>query len=131
MLGDGQQSLFSDQKLLQLEALKPLTAGHELGELLVDCAIQVAASGASGPEAAVEAAENTLSIWGARHARQVEEHYRRKSNAGRAFNVRSRIETALGAVPHSGLARQLLKMEAASAPRNVPKLTGLDEGVRL
>lgn len=131
VLGDSQQSLFSDQRQLQLEALKPLTAGHELGELFVDCAIQIAASGASGPEAAVEAAKNTLSIWGARHARQVEEHYRRKSNAGRAFNVRSRIETALSAVPHSGLARQLLKMETAPAFRNAPKLTGLDDGVRL
>lgn len=131
VLGDNQESLFSDQKVHQLSALKALTAGHELGELFVDCAIQVATSGASGPKAAVEAAEIALSIWGARHIRQVEEHYRRESNSGRAFDVRSRIESALGAVSHTGLARQLLNMDAAPAPRNVPKLTGLDEGVRL
>jgi len=131
VLGDGQQTLFNDQKLHQLQALKPRTAGREFGELFVECATQIAMSGDSGPDAVVDAAANALSIWAARHARHVEEHYLRESNARRALNVRSRLESAFGSISYAGLARQLLKMDAAPAPRSVPKMTGLDEGVRL
>lgn len=131
VLGDGQQALFVDPIIHQLEALKPRTAGHELGELLVDCAIQSAMSGASGPDAVVDAAAKALSIWGARHMRQVEEHYCRESTDRRALHVRLRLENALGSISYTGLARQLLKMDAAPAPKSVSKLTGLDEGVRL
>lgn len=128
---DEQRTLFSDQKILQLTALKAMTAGHELGDLFVDCAVQAAANGACGTEAALEAAGNALSIWGARHARQVEEHYCRKSDADRASGVRSRIETALNAVSYVGLARRLLNMDAGPALRSVPKQTQLEEGPRL
>lgn len=131
IFADQQESLFNDQKVSQLSALKALTAGHELGELFVDCAIQSAISGPSSPEAAVQAAAKALSIWSARHARQVEEHYRRESSIRRASNVRSRIESALEATSHGRLARQLLNMDVTPVSRNVPKFTGLDEGVPL
>lgn len=127
---DNQECLFDDQRSNQISALSVRASGHELGQLFVDCAIQVAVSGGFGPEAAVQAAENALSIWGSRHARQVEEHYCREAGARRAFNVRARVESALGSVSHAGLARRLLNMDATPIPRNMPRLTGLDEGVR-
>ena len=48
ILGDQQDTLFADHKVTGLEALRPMTAGHGLGQILIDCAIQQAASGASG-----------------------------------------------------------------------------------
>lgn len=126
-----QGDLFGEQRVSQLEALKKQIVGSEFGGLFIDCTILVASEGGSGREAVEEAARNALSIMGARGARQVEEHYYRKSSTGRAFKVRARIETALGSASCKVLARQLLNMDATPAPRHVPRHTGLDEGVRL
>jgi hypothetical protein len=38
VLGGQKDSLFRDQKVIQLEALRPLTAGRELAQILLDCA---------------------------------------------------------------------------------------------
>lgn len=131
VLGGQKDSLFQDQKVIQLEALRPLAAGRELAQLLIDCAIQRAVSGESSPDAAVEAVADTLEIWGARHGRQIEEHYRRESTERRAHHIRGRIEQAIRTAPRASLARQLLKLEPRTLPRTPPKQTGLDDGVRL
>lgn len=131
VLGGQKDSLFRDQKIMQLEALRPLTAGRELAQVLLDCAIQRAVSGEPTADAAVEAASDALEIWGARHGRHIEEHYRRESTERRAHKVRDRIEQGIGGTPRAGLARQLLKLEPKTAPRTPPKQTGLDDGVRI
>lgn len=131
VLGGQQDSLFRDQKVMQLEALRPMTAGHGLAQVLLDCAIQKAESGFSGPDAVVEAAADALDVWGARHGRQIEEHYCRESTVRRADHVRARIEEGIGGVSREALARQLLKVETTAPPRKPPKQTGLDEGVQL
>jgi hypothetical protein len=131
VLGGQKDSLFRDQKIMQLEALRPLTAGRELAQILLDCAIQRAVSGEATADAAVEAAADALDIWGARQGRHVEEHYCRESTVRRAGNVRIRIEEGIGGTPRDALARQLLKLEPKTTPRTPPKQTGLDDGVRL
>jgi hypothetical protein len=131
VLGGQRDSLFRDQTVAQLEALLPLTAGRELAQVFIDCAIRRAASSEPSANAAVEAAADALEIWGARHGRHIEEHYRRESTERRAFNVRSRIEQGIGGTPRVPLVRQLLKLEPRTAPRTLPKQTGLDDGVRL
>lgn len=131
ILSPQQNSLFRDQKLMQLEALRRLTAGHGLGQVVIDCAIRRVSAGAVDPGDAIKVVEDAISVWGARHARQMEEHYCRKSSVGRAENVRIRVEQAASLADPNGLARQLLKMGPASAPRTPSKQTGLDDGVRL
>ena len=88
-------------------------------------------SGRSGPDAAAEAAAEGLSIWGARHARQIEEHFCRASTERRARDVRTRIEGGIAASSLTELGRQFLKLDGAPAPRSTPKQTGLDDGAQL
>ena len=131
VLGGQQDSLFRDEKVMQLEALRRVTAGHGLGQVLIDCAIQAAAKGKLGPAAAVEPAIDALNIWAARCARQVEEHYYRKSTLPRAQNVRARVEEGIRGVSLEGLARQILKLATDPVPRAPSKRSGLDDGVQL
>ena len=127
----GQNSLFRDQKASDLESLRRLHAGHSMAHVLIDCAVQVANRGQSGPDAAVEATANALAVWGARHARQIEEHYCRESTQHRAGKVRERLEGGISSVQHSALARLLLSLDGAAAPQKPQKKTGLDDGVSL
>ncbi len=131
ILSPKQDSLFRDQKLMQLEALRRLTAGQGLGQLFIDCATRRVLAAASGPDAAIEAVADAIAIWGARHARQMEEHYCRKSSIERAENLRNRVEQAASLADRDGLARQLLKISTTSETRTPSKQTGLDDGVRL
>lgn len=131
VLGGQQDSLFRDQKMMQLEAGRRISAGHGLGQVVIDCAVHRVASGATGADAAVEAVADALAIWGSRHGRQIEEHYCRESTDRRAQNVRARIEEGIGGASLHGLARQLLKLDSAPVPRTPPKQTGVDDGVRL
>jgi hypothetical protein len=130
IFGD-QQDLFRDQKVMRLESLRPVTVGRGLGKVFLDCAIQVAASGAAGPEAPIEAATNALAVRASRGAQHVEEHYCRKSTTPRANKVRARIEEGIGSASLNDLARQLLKRDPALPSRTPPKQRGLDDGVHL
>lgn len=131
ILGDQQEHLFRDQKVEQLEALRPLAAGHGFGAILIDCATQRAHSGAVGPDSGLETMAAALELWGARHARQIEEHYRRESTLRRATNVRTRIEEGIGGMALHGLARQILKLDIKGNGRTSAKKDGIDDGVRL
>jgi hypothetical protein len=131
VLGEQQGSLLKDQKINELEGLRSLTAGHGFAQLLFDCAAQVVAEGKFGPDATAEAAVRALSIQAGRCARQVEEHYCRKTSVARAQNMRARIEEGISGASLGGLARQLLKLDVTPAPRAVEKQSGLDDGVRL
>ena len=131
IVGGPQDSLFRDEKIAQLEALRGMTAGHGVGGLLIEHAIQTVSEGKSGPDAAAEAGAAALSSWAARGARQVEEHYCRKAGARRGGSVRSRIEDGIGRAPLAGLGRDLLGIGAPSLPRTAPRQAGLDDGVRL
>ena len=61
ILGDSQSSLFGHQPSERLVALRRETAGHNLGNVFLDCAIQAAEQGRSGEEALREAAGMALS----------------------------------------------------------------------
>lgn len=131
ILGGQQDSLFRDQKVMQVEALRRNTAGQGLGQLVIECALHQLISKKSGTDVAVEAVAEALCIWSVRHNRQIEEHYCRDSTQRRGQNLRARIERGIGAASLKGLARQFLKLGGAAVPRTPPKRTGLDDGVRL
>ena len=131
ILGDCQDSLFSDQQVGRLEALRRETAGHNLTNTLLDYATQATDRGLSGTEALKEAVSNTLSDRAARGVRQVEEHYCRKSTQGRAAYVRKRIETGVTQSDMASITERLVGTDASKGPRRPAKQIGLDDGVLL
>lgn len=126
-----QPGLFRDDKLSRLESLRSLTAGHGLARLVLDCAMETAATNGDAGDLSLDAVSKALEIRAARGAHQVEEHYCRRSNAPRAQKVRSGIEDGIAIAPLKDLARQLLKRDSVPARRSAPKKRGLDEGVKL
>ena len=131
ILRDSQSSLFGDQRSERLEALHRKTAGYNLGNVFLDCVIQATELGHSGDEVLREAAGKALSDRAARGARQVEEHYCRKSTQHRAVHVRERIETGVTQSDITGIAGRLVGTDGNKEPRRLAKKTGIDDGVRL
>ena len=131
ILGDRQSSIFSDQRSQRLEGLRRETAGHNLGNVFLDYAIQAAERDRCGNEAVEEAIAQTLSDRATRGARQVEEHYYRESTEHRAADVRKRIEDGVTQLDMTGIAMELSETGRIKGPRRPPKHTGINEGVRL
>jgi hypothetical protein len=94
-------------------------------------AAEVAAAGMRGPKAIVAAINRTLEERALGRARQVEEHYLRKTAEGRALNVRDRMEGAVQQGAIDKVAARLVGAVPAQAPRRVQKQTGLDDGVAM
>jgi hypothetical protein len=126
---DQQNSLFRNDTR-PLESLRP-AAGSGMGRVVLDYAIQAAARGEAGENISEKAMTQTLVDRAARGARQVEEHYYRKSTKTRATKVRERIEQGIGRADIGGLARKVLKAESEKSAGAPAKRQGLDEGVKL
>jgi hypothetical protein len=126
----GGATLFSEDGLRALEDLRPSVAGCTMGDALLDHVAYTVSDGKSGDAALQEAVTRTLTDWSARCARQVEEHYLRKSSAATTKNVRSRIEEGIQKAPFTALTSRLLGPELTPAPR-LEKHDGLDDGVQL
>lgn len=131
ILGGQEDSLFKDDKLARLTALRKTAAGHELGQLYVDCAIREVSTGKAALDTPQTAAIQALAIWGSRGGLQVEEHYRRESTAWRTGRIRGRLDEGIAGANLPGLARRLTTPGTPSAPRKISKQQGLDDGVRL
>ena len=125
----GSGSLFSGDSIHALEDLRQFAAGYPMGNALLNHAIFAMHNGKSGDVALQEAVSRTLTDRAAGCARQVEEHYRRKSGTEKAQNVRSRMEAAIQHAPFTALANRLL--DPVSKPARLEKHDGLDDGVRL
>jgi hypothetical protein len=123
-------TLFSEDTLRALEDLRPSVAGSTMGNRLLDHVAYAVSDGKSGGAALQEAVAYTLTDWSAGCARQVEEHYLRKSSAASAMNVRSRIEEGIQQAQFTALAGRLLDAESTPALR-LAKHDGLDDGVPL
>lgn len=130
ILEDNQSSLFGDQRLEKLEALRSNAAGYPLAGVFLDCAIQTAASGKAGDQAISEAVRGALMDRVARGIRQVEEHYRRESTQNRAMNVRERMESTVTQTDISAIIERVVGTGKAALPRMPAKQAGLDDGVQ-
>jgi hypothetical protein len=131
VLGDNRQrSLFGNANTAELEAMKRLNPGNSLWRAVVDDVARAVAAGRTGEQALLEGAANALLDRGARGARQVEEHYLRRTDETRARGVRARIETGISRAPIEAMARRVLGMTAGEKQQS-QKLQGLDDGVRL
>lgn len=129
IMADTQSSLFGDQRIERLEALRSGIAGHPLGGVFLDCTIHAAANGKTGDEAVREAASTALTDRAARGIRQVEEQYRRESTHNRAMNVRERMESGVAQTDVAAIAGNLVGTDKIVQPRTSAKKTGLDVGV--
>jgi hypothetical protein len=126
----GGATLFNEDSLRAFEDLRRSVAGSALGSALLDHVAYTVSDGKSGDAALQEAVTRTLTDWSARCARQVEEHYLRKSSAATTKNVRSRIKEGIQLVPFTALTSRLLSPESTPALR-LAKHDGLDDGVPL
>lgn len=131
VLGDQQPSLLGDHRLDRLEALRTAAAGFALCGVVLDCAARGVSEGYCGDDAIKKAVTDALVDRAARCARQVEEHYLRKSNGRRAVHVRGRIEDGVNRSALNVIAGQLLGLSAPTVKVGLKEKSGLDEGVEL
>ena len=125
---DQETLLFKKEALPALESLRDLS-GSGMGRVVLEHAIQAAATGSVGIDIAEKAMNHALRDRGARCARQVEEHYCRESSVPRANQVRGRIEKAIGDADIAGITRRVLNPGTGRA--TVEKRAGLEDGVKL
>jgi len=127
---DQESSLFKNDALPSLEALRDV-AGSGIGRVVLDYAVQTVANGSTGLDIAEKAMTHALTDRAARGARQVEEHYFRKSTKPRAHGVRERIEEAINGADMGSVARGILNVEEKMAAAQPLRRQGLDDGVKL
>jgi hypothetical protein len=131
IFADQQQTLFAEQKVEQIAALRPQVVGLALGCALVDSAVQTASKGALSPDALVTSTTQALALRATRGNKQVEEHFYRKSNERRTEQIRERLESGLKNAALDTLARQHLNMSTGPKSSRSSKQAGLDDGVQL
>jgi hypothetical protein len=133
IIGDTRQaSLLDDNKAEELEsARRELSAGHGLKQLVLDSVIQAIETGGDGNDALQQGIQNAVTELAARGARQVEEHYIRKSNEERAINVRSRLNEAIERAPISDFSRRVAGLHSQVPLVKAQKQQTLDDGVSL
>lgn len=108
-----------------------MAAGRPLATTLIDCIERVIARDDAGRDALTAAARKALDMHVTRGVRQVEEHYLRKTDAGRATDVRSRSEEAAQNCPMDALAKSLVTSKPDANLKQSQKHDGLDDGVPL
>lgn len=132
-IGDTRQaSLLDENKAGELEsARRELSAGHGLKRLILDSVIQAFATTSDGTVALQQGIQNAMAELAARGARQVEEHYHRKSNEEHAVNIRTRINQAIERAPIGDFSRRAAGLRSQVPIAKTQKQQNLDDGVSL
>jgi hypothetical protein len=130
-LHDNRQSSLFDQPVEEkLEALKNISgSGSPLRRLVLECVTQEVESGVLDSKAIDNGVDRALGELLARGARQVEEHYRRSTDAG-ADQVRQSIQDAASQISIGSIRSHLLNPGDKSGTPP-PKKDGVDDGVPL
>jgi hypothetical protein len=104
-------------------------ASSSMDRAILDNVCALSAEDLAGADVLFKAVEAVVADRAARGARQVEEHYLRRSSAERANQLRDRMEDAITTMNTGEVAARLLNgTKAASAPA---KRRSLDDGVEL
>ena len=130
LIRDSDSLLFNEPLAPKLDALGQ-ASGCGIDRSILGYASEMIADGSSNTEVLVEATEAALKDRASRGARQVEEHYLRKSSTPRAKDVRLRIEDAIRGPHIQALARQILKIDPRPSNHEHVRQDGLEDGVRL
>jgi len=125
-----QPSLFNEDLVGRLNTLRP-EAGAGLGSAFLDNVAFLSASDANNIAVLQDALEGLLVDLANRGARQVEEHYLRRSPAPRATNVRRRLEDGIACTDFAAIAVRVLSLDTKSALTAPLRLKGIDDGVSL
>jgi hypothetical protein len=126
----GGTTLFSEDTLRSIEDLRQTVSGCAMGNALLDHLACAVGGGMTGDAALREAVVNTSVDQSARCARQVEEHYLRKSTIETSQDVRQRIEEAIKSAGFDSVADRIVEPASRHLP-NVKKKDGVDDGVQL
>ena len=123
-------SLFKDEVAARLKALRP-QAGSGLGRVVLDNVSLLSAADTDGFAVGQKALKAALMDRANRRARQVEEHYLRKSLAPRANNVRGRLDDGIRCTDFDVIATRILSVDPKRPPSTPLKQKGIDDGVSL
>lgn len=127
ILGGGNQaSLFASERVQRLEALRAENRGSAAAKTLIDCAVEVAASGSIGEAAVSSAMENALDSYTRDSFRSVEEHYQREDGDRAASVMRERLHAARRECDYKAVASGL--NSETGKPERAKKRSGVDEG---
>lgn len=132
ILSGGQGSLFADDKIERLEAVRQKSVRSAASNLVIDCAIQSIADGLTGDTAYRATLENACAERVRGGFRSVEEHYLREAGAHSANFVRQRLDAARRQQDFAAVVSGM--MSDGKAPHGgdrLPRHTGIDEGPSL
>lgn len=132
ILGDSEPALpFKDLTTRELEGLKRLNPGKSLWHAVIDGVIQAVLGGQTGADALLTGGTEALLDRAARGARQVEEHWRRKTSEARTERMRARLMDGIARAPIGDCVRGLLGLQSSSPTDHAARHDGVDDGVRL
>ncbi|MCC7415736.1 MAG: hypothetical protein IT176_01250 [Acidobacteria bacterium] len=120
--------LFSPTESIHLQKLRPETP---LEQRVLDNVTLLSPEEMAKAEALVAAFANAMRNEAPRFNKQIEEHYRRKSDAIHAGRERERLDEATARADVESLARRLLRSDGPRAAPALKKKAGLDDGVSL
>ena len=132
-LGGGKSaSLFAEERVTQLEALRDKCRGSAAAKTLIDCAVEAASGGLTGEAATATALKNALESYTRDCFRSVEEHYQREGSERGAKFMRDRLHATRRACDYKTVAADLQSSGKPSAkPARVRKRSDIDEGPAL
>ena len=124
-------SLFENAIAAKLDALRP-QAGPGFERAVLERFSFLSESDADGFEQLRSAICDAAQDGAMRRARQVEEHFLRRTSTPRARDVRGRVEAAAGdASAFRAVANRLMGVDPRHPPTTPPKYAGLDDGVKV
>jgi hypothetical protein len=123
-------TLFPDDATGRLAALQP-QAGAGLERAVLDRFSFLSASESAGLATLQAAIESAARDCARGRARQIEEHFLRRSSAPRARDMRGRLDAAISAADFAAMAARVVGVDARHRPSAPARQTGLDDGVKL
>jgi hypothetical protein len=133
-ISEGQEhsGLFEGQLTADLEALRRETPGRPMARRILDGTIEGLSRGLDTETALQSGASAALKERALRGSRSCEEHWTRLETDKRTFNMRQRLESALGGSDFPAIGRQLLGSPSGRPNSALPaKMRGLDDGISI
>jgi hypothetical protein len=127
-----QGSLFANNEIERLEAVRQASTRSAACNVIIDCAIEAVSGGLTGEAAFRATLENACEAQVRSQFRSIEEHYYREASLRSAGYVRERLDAARQQCDYKTIASGF--MSGAKPPRGaaqLPRHTGLDEGPTL
>lgn len=132
ILSGGQGSLFVNDKIERLEAVRQKSTRSAASNLVIDCAIQSVADGLTGDSAYRAALDSACAERVRSGFRSVEEHYLREAGARSARFVRDRLDAARRQQDIAAVVTGVMSNGKPSRGADrLPRHTGIDEGPSL